>query len=176
MPSAADLAAIKAFNDESKARQWPFTCFPAGDFEHQALNAAFTTWQEKAAGRPMPGRADITARAAKPFIQNMSLLERTENGRYRLRLHGTALTRYEGDKTGLHLDQIVEGGRVDGYAALYDLVLDRLVPLKVESRYQGPDISYLTGESFAAPLSRTDGAPLVLSVTFAKPRRELVDR
>ena len=35
------------------------------------------------------------------------------------------------------------------------------------------EIAYLTGESFVAPLA-ADGGPLILSVTFPKPRAEVL--
>jgi len=178
VPTIADLAAIRAFNSRARARHWAFTCFPAGDFERAELSAAFATWKEKAGARRLPARADITARAAKTWMPHMSLLERVEDHgvpRYRVRLHGSALTRYGGDSTGRFLDEFVHDGRIHSYAAVYDLVLDNLVPLRVASRYQAPDISYLIGESFVAPLSRPDASPLVLSVTFTKPRTELLN-
>ncbi len=178
MPSTADLAAIRAFNTRARARHWAFTCFAAGGFERAELNAAFEAWQIKTGGRRMPARQDITARLAKAWMPNMSILERSVEGeasRYRVRLHGSALTRYGGDGTGRYLDEFVHEGRIHSYVAVYDLVLDHLAPLRVVSRYQAPDISYLIGESFVAPLSRPDGSPLVLSVTYTKPRTELAD-
>ena len=179
VPSIDDLAAIRAFNTRARARHWAFTCFAAGDFERAELAAAFATWTDKAGARRMPARSDITARTAKSWMPHMSLLERVdeESGpRYRVRLHGSALTRYGGDSTGRYLDEFVHGGRIHSYTAVYDLVLAQLVPLRVLSRYQAPDISYLIGESFVAPLSRPEASPLVLSVTFTKPRTELSDR
>ena len=87
------------------------------------LNAALALWQDKAAGRAIPARADMTARAMKPFLTQMSLLEQvTVDGvpRYRVRLHGSALARYSGDSTGKFLEDVVHADRVDSYRALYD--------------------------------------------------------
>ena len=173
-----DLAAIRAFNSRARAHQWQFTCFAAGGFERNELSAALAMWQDKAGERPMPARSDLTARVMKPWMTQMSLLERVqtpEGSRYRVRLHGSSLTRYGGDGTGRFLDEVVAGGRAEAYGAVYDLVLDVLAPLRVLSNYQAPDISYLVGESLVAPLSRLGGTPLILSVTYAKPRAELAD-
>ena len=174
---AAALPVLKAFNDRAKAAGWPFRCSPAEGFERPQLAAALALWQEKAAGRAMPQRADLTARAMKPFLTQMSLLERVladGRQRYRLRIHGTALARYSIDGTGKFLEEVVLGDRIHGYIALYDTLIEARVPLRVVSNYQAPEIDYLTGETLLAPLSvPASGTPLILSVTYAKPRNDI---
>lgn len=171
MPAAAIL---KAFNDRAKASGWPFQCHPAGGFERAELNKALALWREKAAGRAMPARADMTARAMKPFLTNMSLLEQVDGARYRVRLHGSSLARYSGDSTGKFLEEVVQSERFEGYRALYDTMLAYGAPLRVVSQYQAPEIDYLTGETLLAPLFVPDApAPFILSVTYAKPRIEV---
>lgn len=168
---------LKAFNDRAKAAGWPFQCSLAEGFERPQLAVALALWQEKAAGRAMPQRADLTARAMKPFLTQMSLLERIAvdgQPRYRLRIHGSALARYCIDGTGKFLEDIVFGERIHGYRALYDTLLEVRVPLRVVSNYQAPEIDYLTGETLLAPLSVTaSDTPLILSVTYAKPRNDI---
>ncbi len=177
MPAEATSGVLKAFNERAKASGWPFQCHPAGGFERAELNKALELWREKAGGRPMPARADMTARAMKPFLTNMSLLERIEVGgalRYRVRLHGSALARYSGDSTGKFLEDVVQAERFDGYRSLYDALLAHGAPLRVVSQYQAPEIEYLTGETLLAPLAVPAAAtPLILSVTYAKPRIEV---
>ena len=167
---------LQAYNDRAKASGWPFQCVPAGNFEQAGLNQALAVWREKARGRAMPARADMTVRAMKSFLTHVSLLERVPGAtgsRYRLRLHGSAQTRYDGDKTGMFLEDIIDAKRIDGYLALYDTVLALGAPLRVVSHYQAPEINYLTGESLLAPLSTPQsGTPLILSVTYARPRIE----
>ncbi|HEY0300018.1 MAG TPA: PAS domain-containing protein [Rhizomicrobium sp.] len=174
MPVLPDSELICAFNARAKAHGWPFRCAPAGDFEHGELNSALALWRSKAAGRAMPSRTDMTARAMKPYLTQMSLLERVaEDGRprYRIRLHGSALARYAGDTTGKFVDEVVPGARLEGYRNLYDTVLAYAAPLRVVSHYQGPQIDYLIGETLLAPLAVPDAKPpLILSVTYAKPR------
>jgi hypothetical protein len=178
MPAPRTNGVIQAFNNRASALGWPFQCGLAGDFAHPPLNAALALWRDKAAGRAMPARADMTARAMKPFLTQMSLLEQVAvDGapRYRVRLHGSALARYSGDSTGKFLEDVVHADRVDGYRALYDTMLTLRAPLRVVSHYQAPEIDYLTGESLIAPLSVPgNDTPLVLSVTYAKPRAEIV--
>ena len=174
---AAASTVLKVFNARAKGAGWPFHCSLADGFERPQLAAALALWREKAAGRPMPERADLTARAMKPFLTQMSLLERVLEGgrqRYRLRIHGTALARYSIDGTGKFLEEVVLGDRIHGYIALYDTLIEARVPLRVVSNYQAPEIDYLTGETLLAPLSASaSGTPLILSVTYAKPRTEI---
>ena len=155
------------FTVRARAKGWPFACFAAEGFERPELAAATALWHDKAKGRAMPDRADMTARVMKPFLPQMTLLERL-GGRYRVRLHGSALARYAGDSTGQFVDDFVRDGRSAGYVALYDFVLELGRPVRVVTHYQIPQISYLVGESLVAPLSGPQ--PLILSITYAKPR------
>jgi hypothetical protein len=121
----------------------------------------------------MPLRADLTARAMKPYLTHMSLLEQTPAGRYRIRMHGSALARYAGDNTGKHLEESVSPQRLESFIALYDMALDVRAPIRVVSFYQAPELDYLMGETLLAPLGVPHGGtPLLLSVTYAKPRAE----
>ena len=165
---------IQAFNERAKVAGWTFTCEPAQGFERPELAAALAHWREKAGARKMPDRTDMKARAMKSYVSNMSLIERVgsgNNARYRARLHGTVLTRYGGDKTGLFLDEFVPAHLVGCYAGVYDAVLELRAPLRVVSQYQAPQVDYLVGESLVAPLGVPGrDTPLILSVTFAEPR------
>src|ERR1700744_3614885 len=118
-------AGIAAFNARAQDCGWPFTLTTAQDFEHPKLTAMAALWHETARGRAMPERAELTARVMKPFLSNMSLLEKVERDdgpHWRVRLHGSALARYSGDGTGKFLEEVVLGDRAAGYAALYDFV------------------------------------------------------
>ncbi|MEI9885409.1 MAG: PAS domain-containing protein [Rhizomicrobium sp.] len=173
MLASSDNGVIRAFNARAKALGWSFQCAPAISFERAELNTALAVWREKAGGRRMPGRADLTARVLKFCLTQMSLIERVADGgapRYRVRLHGSALARYAGDCTGKFLDEVVQGDRLESFRSLYDTLLALEAPLRVVSQYQAPEIDYLTGETLLAPLS---GPPLILSVTYAKPRSEI---
>ena len=177
--SDAHQKALNALNARAKAAGWTFLVGMAEGFEHPPLAAAAALWREKANGRPMPARSDMTARAMKPFMAQMSLLERlNDNGRdrYRVRLHGSALARYSGDATGKWLEEVVGAERIGSYLGIYDTVLALGIPLRVVSRYQAPELDYLDGESFVAPLSvPTSATPIILSVTYAKPRTDDVN-
>ncbi|HJW42590.1 MAG TPA: PAS domain-containing protein [Rhizomicrobium sp.] len=174
MALSAFRAAIDAFNANASAHDWPFFAAPAEGFARPELAAALALWREKAGGRVMPDRADMTARAMKPFMANMSLLQAvTVDGRpdYRIRLHGRVLASYIGDYTGRTLREAMQGGGVPGYTALCDLAVLTRMPLRVTTSYRAPEISYLTGESLIAPLAVPGSSiPMILSVTYAGPR------
>ena len=174
-PAPLPHEALSAFNARAEAEGWQFTCLPAQGFEKPELEAVAARWYEKAGTRAMPRREDLTARVLKPWLTNISLIEHNaETARYRVRLHGSALARYSGDATGKFLEDVVAPERLAGYAAVYDLARAIRTPLRVLSRYQAPEIAYLTGESLVAPLSHGDNDILILSVTYPKPREELV--
>ena len=85
----------------------------------------------------------------------------------------SVLARYSGDATGKWLEEVVEPQRIGSFIALYDTVIALRVPLRIITRYQAPELDYLDGESFVAPLSvPTSDTPLILSVTYAKPRKD----
>ena len=178
MPPSSIRDVFKAFNDRAKAAGWSFTCGPAEDFEHTELTAALTLWRDKAGTRAMPNRTDMTARAMKPFLTHMSLLERIQQDgaqHYRIRLHGSALARYAGDTTGKMMEDCVAPERLESYTALYDTVLALRVPVRIIAYYQAPELNYLMGESLVAPLAAPGAeTPILLSVTYAKPRAEFV--
>lgn len=171
---------IKVFNERAKASGWTFTCGPAIGFDHPALNGAAALWREKAKGRAMPMRADLTARVMKAYMPHMSILERIgigETARYRVRLHGTASASYAGDKTGQFLEEIVPAHLLSSYTSVYDTVLELLQPLRLVRDFQAPDLDYLAGESLVAPISRpATSTPLILSITYVEPRSALTAR
>jgi hypothetical protein len=166
---------IAAFNARAKQVGWTVTCEAAEHFRRRELDAVLALWLEMAGTQRMPARSAFTARVMKPYLPHMSLLERVGSGaqaRYRGRLHGTALARYAGDKTGLFLDEVIPAHLVGGYTGIYDAALAMQLPLRVVSHYQLPKIDYLDGESLVAPLFVSTGeTPLILSVTYAEPRR-----
>jgi hypothetical protein len=172
MDAATRTDPIEAYNERSKASGWTITCGPAAGFRQPELAKALALWRTKANGRSMPMRADMTARVMKPFLRQMSIVERVGTpSRYRVRLHGSKLASYTGDKTGRFLEDVLPPGRAAGYAAVYDTMLELLVPLRLVIAYQAPKIDYLAGESLIAPLAAAGRtSPLILSVTFVDSR------
>lgn len=159
-----------SFNAKADEQDWACRCDPSLDFIRGELTAVAALWRDKAGERLMPARSDLDARSLKPFLPHMTLLERVPadaGRRYRVRLHGTALTRYNGDSTGRFVEDMVSGELGEAYTAVYDLILSQRRPMRVLWDYQIPAISYLKGETFIAPLSGKDGVSNILfSVTY----------
>lgn len=174
MRTVARSDPMKAFNEQAKASGWTFTCGPATGFDNPALSGALALWREKARGRTMPARSDMTARLMKTYMPHMSLLEKVQTAkgaRYRVRLHGTALASYAGDKTGQFLDDMIPLDLIGSYTSVYDTVLEMLEPMRVVRDFQVPELDYLAGESLVAPLSAPGKTtPLILSITYVVPR------
>jgi hypothetical protein len=158
---------FKSFNAKAARYGWACSCDPTLAFTRSKLALVAKLWRDRAGPGSVPRRSDFDARALLPVISNMTLLEDI-GGRYKLRLHGTALTQYAGDHTGRFVDEMMGTGYADSYVQLYDLVLCEARPLRVLWDYQVPAISYLQGESFVAPLAGADGrTSMILSVTYA---------
>jgi hypothetical protein len=177
MPAATQHDAIADFNARARAHGWTFVCHRPENFVQAELADVLALWREKAADRPMPSRTDMSARLMKPYLPHMTILERVPadgGARYRVRLHGSALASNAGDNTGRFIDELVGAHLLGSYTGIYDAVLELGAPVRVVSHYQLPRIDYLTGESLVAPLALPDDAtPLILSVTYTKPRADL---
>jgi len=164
---------VKTFNARAEKNGWACTIDPTLSFTRSKLAMVSKLWRDRAGPSRIPARADFDARSLKPVLPNITLLERVQ-GRYRLRLHGTALTRYAGDHTGRFIEDMIPSGLAEGYVALYDFVLREERPLRVLWDYQMPEIAYLQGESFVAPLrAKDDRTTIVLSVTYTEAKAHL---
>lgn len=149
-------------------------------FDAPELNALRDVWREKArASGGLPSRADFDARALKPFLRHISIVERALNPAghmsYRYRYFGSALTGRFGEQTGQFIEMSVPSDRLERWIAAYDSVLDAAGPMRFLSYYEIPRVSYLNGESFSAPLSNDGKKPTtILSCTYFTPKAELV--
>ncbi|MEI9996209.1 MAG: PAS domain-containing protein [Rhizomicrobium sp.] len=149
------------------------------DFRQPELSALRTIWEEKAkAAGGLPARADFDARALKPFLRHVSIVERATNaiGRpsYRFRFYGSALAQRFGEQTGQFLEMSIPPDRMPRWIAAYDAVLDAGAPMRMLSYFTIPRVSYLNGESFSAPLSNGGRKPnTILACTYFTPKPAL---
>ena len=148
----------------------PFCVTTELAFEQPELNQLRDVWYEKAAGRPIPYRSDFDARALKPVLRNIVILQQVLDGvlvRYRIRLMGSELTRLVGEGTGRFLDECVRPEAVPLWRAAYDAVMGAQAPLRIHTQYEAHRVNYLTSESFNAPMLDADGnASLLLSCAY----------
>ena len=109
---AGDVAAAMAAGGSSSAS-------PISDAR---LRQAHDYWRRKAAGRALPGRADIDPTEIPKLLPDVMLVDVLPQGRYRYRLIGTDNAQAHGmHATGRFLDEVLPGPEYkDHVIALYD--------------------------------------------------------
>ena len=166
-------------NNMSKKEGWSMRADTALKFNAPELNALRDVWNEKVREvGGLPSRADFDARALKPFLRHVSIVERAVNpaGRqsYQFRFYGSALTQRFGEQTGQFLEMSVPPDRLERWIAAYDAVLDGGKPMRFLSYFEIPRVSYLNGESFSAPLSNGMRKPnTIMAATYFTPKANL---
>jgi hypothetical protein len=158
-----------ALNAHAEQLGWPFRCDPALDFTKPELNALCQLWHAKAGGG-LPARTSFDMRALKPFVRNISILERIgPKGlwRYRFRLFGSSLAQLFGEHTGRWLDEMVAPELLENWLACFDTTIRVGTPLRFINYYQMPSKNFLKGEIFAAPLAaESPDQPMILIATY----------
>ena len=159
-----------ALNAHAELLGWPFRCDLSLTFAKSELNALCELWRDKANGHGLPSRAALDMRALKPFVRNISILERIgPKGlwRYRFRLFGSSLAQLFGEHTGRYLDEMAVPESLENWLACFDTTIRFGGPLRFINYYQIPSQEFLKGEIFAAPLAaETENQPLVLIATY----------
>ena len=75
--------------------------------EHSGASRLWTYWQSKCAGRLVPDRADINLADLADIAPNLVILEKVEDGGFRIRLFGSTVTQITGEeRTGKTLDEL----------------------------------------------------------------------
>ncbi len=165
-------SASERFNAQAVREKWPTLCDERLNFDSDRLAALLDIWQAVRGTRPLPQRADFTARVLAKHLQYLTFVERVaEPGggrRYRFRLFGSALARYTGDLTGRVLDEQVAGPYLPSWLASYDTAIEMRVPLRFTARFRAAHLEHMAAETLAAPLADETGAPsgLLVSVNY----------
>jgi len=169
MTSARDPAdAPAAFNALAAAKGWFYRCDPQPSFTRSELQALTALWHEKASAKGgLPARADFDMRALKPFLRNVSFLERSgppDARRFRFRLFGSALAELFGERTGQYLDEMTSPTLLENWTAAYNTIIDCGRPLRIFNHKLSP---VLHGEIFGAPLAPDAGGnPMVMAAAY----------
>lgn len=156
---------VDAVNAYAAAQGWPFRGSSSLEFDRPELNILREVWFEKAAGRPLPYRSDFDARALKPVLPNLAIMQRVFNDgrwRYHIRLMGSALVHLMGEGTGRFLDEAIPARALPRWHALYDAAVDAGIPLRFIAQYEAHRIDYLVSESLQAPVLDPEGNPTML--------------
>jgi len=124
----------------------------------------FDYWSEKAAGRRMPDRADISPAHFPRLLPQVSLIESEGGtGKLKVRLAGTRLREiYDREITGLYLDEIDFGRTAEYWAASYERVAKSGRP--AQGVVRGPRVSkeHLVQFWLKLPLSRDGKAAAMI--------------
>jgi hypothetical protein len=165
-----------ALNLRAQAEGWTTYCDPGLAFETPELHQLLDIWRARAATKNIPSRADFDARTMKPFLRNISIVERVYvdsiTWRYRTRLCGSAIVEVMGERTGRFLDEYLPYEFASRWSSIYDTVLDSRTPLRFVADFQLPQLAFLSGEGLGAPLADSrGGVNLILGCTFYKPKQ-----
>lgn len=109
----------------------------------------------------MPTRAEMTARALKPWLRHVAIYERVSEARsqprYRVRLMGSAYQEVFGDLTGQFLDEVLPPEAVPLWHAVLDVVLAGGRPTRFLTRSEITGKDYLISEYCSVPLANDAG-------------------
>jgi hypothetical protein len=112
------------------------TCFALVLDQNPILSDLWQYWQRKRAGRPMPSRADIEPMEIPVVLPYVLLVERSEDGRFRYRLAGTAVVdAYGMELTGRYVDEVFPPGRRVLAEQHYAMVYQSGRPISALNRY-----------------------------------------
>jgi hypothetical protein len=169
MVSDSPVQACAELNALAEAKGWPMRCGYDEAFDRAELHALCELWWSKAADG-VPARSAFDIHALKPFVRNVTILEReATNGsrRYRFRLFGSTLALLFGEHTGRYLDEMVAAELLPSWLAFYDTVLSCGQPLRVFTYYRIKSDDFVKGEILAAPLADDSGdVRMILAMTY----------
>lgn len=165
MQRTAATDPIEAVNAYAAGQGWPFRGSAQLEFDQPELNQLRDIWHRKAAGTPIPYRSEFDVRTLKPVLRNVSILECVHEAgrrRYRIRLMGSEVVQMLGEGTGRYVDETVPARALPHWHAVYDSVMEALVPLRFLTRYKAKRMDYLVSESFNAPMLNARGEPKLM--------------
>lgn len=138
---------------------------------HWTVGAVYEYWRQKAAGRPMPMRADIDPADLKPYLPAIMLVDVVhDTRRFVYRLVGTHEVAGRGrDPTGLSVAEAFYAGSAEEALAAYEYVARERRPFCFCEPYVTPDGWQEREDTVYLPLTRdgeTVGVILVYAYTY----------
>lgn len=160
-PSMDVIAAAQAYNRKAVSLEWHQFCDPTLAFTEEGYGEMLSLWREKARGRTMPTRNDMTARDLKNLLRHILLFERVQKipSRYRWRLSGTRVTEVVGHHTGETLEESVPAEHLERWTQSFDLILASEQPWRFFGRVRIKGREYLHAEHLHMPLANDNGEP-----------------
>jgi hypothetical protein len=155
------FAAAQTFNEIALRKNWNQFCDPSLSFTDPTYTELLTIWRQKAGGRKMPTRTEMTARDLKNFLRNIIVVQRERKddvSHYRWRLIGTDVTSIVGHNTGKMFDETVPPEHLSRWIQCCDMVLESEQPWRFLGRVHIQDREYLNAEHLYMPLTDENGA------------------
>jgi hypothetical protein len=166
------IRAADDYNSFAEHSGAPSRCDSSLSFETPELLQLAALWRDKSAGRDMPLRRDMDARALKAYLPHITIFDIVDDEgrrRYRFRLMGTSIARMFGDHTGRTLDEAIVSPFRERWTAAIDAALQAGGPIRLSGRVEYRELDYLAMEIFLAPIEQRDeGAESVLAATYSK--------
>jgi hypothetical protein len=137
---------------------------------HETVRAVYDYWREKAAGKPMPYRAEIDPADLKPFLPAMMLIDVVhDTRRFVYRLVGTHEVAGRGrDPTGLAVADAFYAGSVEEALAAYEYVARERRPFCFRDPYVTPDGWQEREDTLYLPLTRDgENVGIILVYSYA---------
>src|SRR5258708_16471388 len=150
------------FSRDAERAGWPIRCDSSLAFVARRLRTCLASWRTAAGDRSWPARTDLTARAMKSFLSDLSILdvERSRSGlRFRARVTGTNLARTFGSAPGKFLDEVVPAPFLERWQSMLELALAVGGPVRTTSRVDFREQTFLRVEALYAPLGETVATP-----------------
>ncbi|MBS0275650.1 MAG: PAS domain-containing protein [Proteobacteria bacterium] len=164
--------AIAQFNAQARANNWVQYCDPGNAFVMRECDELIELWNWARGERDLPARDDLPARALKPYLQRLSIVERIQDDppRFKFRLVGTIITRSLSERTGQAFDHesaTKEQTERWTYSSLLSLAVKQ--PLRFPTMAQ----RLMVGEMLLLPLADETGTPrFVLAYGRYEPTRD----
>jgi hypothetical protein len=167
-------AAAKALNQKAAKQKLHHFCDPTLAFSNPVYDHFLSLWRNKAGGRVMPVKSDITPRDLKDYLSNIVLCHRIETNpsRYVWRLIGSNVATVVGHVTGKTFEESAPPDNLARWVECCDLVLDGGQPLRFLGRVHLNGKDYLDAENLFVPLTNDEGQPTyVMGLCLYMPRR-----
>ena len=135
-------------------------------------------WQVKRGGRTLPSRADFDPNELKRHLSSLFITEVLDDGDFRYRLIGTAVTRAMGrDVTGLRLTEAYRPQDAAHMLGLYRKLCQKRVPVWRAGRTRWSEVDYSLFEVVFMPLG-ADGETVdqvLSSISFSPETSDAVE-
>jgi hypothetical protein len=164
---------IDVFNTRAHREAWPVSCYRADAFENEALQDIAEVWDAVRGDKPMPARADFSARSLSRHLSYVTFIEivwpaAALTPRYRIGFFGSRLSLFAGDITGRFVDEAIEPQLIPTWYSEFGVAVSLRRPVRFVSRVRAFRLQFVSAETVLAPLADAKGevAGFLLGAAF----------